>query len=274
MSTEPATASIYRWRDGQLELLDWCDMTLATVEVADSWFVTDGSALALGLHRERFLRSIGTERAAITDAASFFDAAVQLIPRTGDWFPRVELQSRAGALLLVFRLRSAPSRSRSVVLATHHGADPRSRPTVKGPDLEKLLAARTAVQERGASEAVILSPEGFVVEGAYSSLVWWRGAILCHPLDELERVDSVTARSLLTLAAALGVETFAEAVTPAELDGVELWALSALHGIRMVTEWVDGPSLAESPGRHRVWSERLVALRHPLPGSDSKPPRE
>jgi hypothetical protein len=54
-------------------------------------------------------------------------------------------------------------------------------------------------------------------------------------------------------------------VTPAELDGTELWALSALHGIRIVTSWVDGPQLAEQPGRLATWRTRLDALRKPLP---------
>ena len=152
-----------------------------------------------------------------------------------DWFPRVELQSRSGAPLLVFRLRSAPERERSVVVATAPAPDPRTAPWTKGPDLATMLRLRTDVQSLGAGEAVILDDDGFVVEGAYSSLVWWRGSILCTPPDDFGRVPSVTARSLLTLASALGTETFAEAVTPAELDGVELWALSALHGPRIVT---------------------------------------
>ena len=47
-------------------------------------------------------------------------------------------------------------------------------------------------------------------------------------------------------------------------DGTELWALSALHGIRIVTAWVDGPSLAEKPGRLAQWRTRLDALRKPV----------
>jgi len=150
------------------------------------------------------------------------------------------------------------------VLATWRGRDPRTVPRVKGPDLDSMLRIRTDVQKQGADEAVILTPDGYVVEGAYSSLLWWRGDILCGPPAEFERVDSVTARSVLTLAAALGLDTHEEAVTPAELDGTELWALSALHGIRIATSWVDGPSLAEQPGRLATWRARLDALRRPI----------
>jgi hypothetical protein len=250
------TSAIYRWHENELVLLEYCDMAGVTVEVADSWLVSDGRTLALGLHRDRFLAGIGTR----VDAIGFWDAAMALVPDTGDWFPRVELQLRAGAYLLVFRLRSAPERSRSVVLATSPGPDPRTVPLVKGPDLDTMQRLRTAVQPLGATEAVILTDDGFVVEGAYSALVWWRGSILCTPPAEFDRIDSVTAKSLITLATALGVETFAEAVTPAELDGVELWALSALHGPRIATGWIDGPSLAELPGRLGTWRKRLDAL--------------
>jgi len=265
MSTpEHPTAAIYRWHEGALEHLDYCDMTDTVVEVADSWLVTEGRTLALQLHRSRFLDSISEARYDEVDPISFWDAAIAAIPREGDWFPRVELQSRGGAPLLVFRLRSAPERSVDVVVATHNGADPRTQPTIKGPDLESMLRIRTAVQAVGAGEAVILNDDGYIVEGAYSALVWWRGAILCSAPAEFPRVNSVTARSLIGLAEALGVETYTEALTPAELEGTELWALSALHGARIVTAWHDGPVLAELPGRLRLWRDKLAALRHSL----------
>lgn len=256
--------SIYRWHERALSPLEYCDMTAALVEAADSWLVTDGKALALSLHRERFLRSIGPQWAGVIDPEAFWDAAIALVPREGDWFPRVELQSRGGSPLLVFRLRSAPERTRSVIVAQYKGLEKAIAPTVKGPDLEKMQRIRTAAQASGAGEAVLLTPDGFVVEGAYSGLLWWRGEILCAPLAEFARIDSVTVRSVLTLAVALGVEVHEEAVTPAELDGVELWALNALHGIRIVTRWVDGPALAELPGRLGAWRARLEALRQPL----------
>lgn len=241
-----------------MHALEYCDMTDARIAVADSWLVTAGTALALDLHRSRFL-------AVATGAEEFWDAAIALVPPTGDWFPRVELQLRGDGEQLVFRLRSAPELTRSLRLATHRGPDPRSSPLTKGPDTDALLAVRTAAQLRGADEAVILSPEGYVVEGAYSALLWWRGEILCAPSLDLERVASVTARSVIALATALGVEVYYESVSPAELDGVELWALSALQGIRIVTEWGDGPAMAELPGRLASWRGRLDRLRRPVP---------
>lgn len=259
--------SIYRWRGGEgtgLEALEYCDMTQTRIEVADSCLVTDGRALGLDLHRSRFFDSIPFGAAGDLDVDAFWDAAIATIPREGDWFPRVELHSRDGGPRLVFRLRSAPERRRSAVLASWTGRDPRTAPSIKGPDLEAMLRIRTSVQAVGADEAIILTPDGYVVEGAYSALLWWRGEILCYPPLEFERVSSVTARTVLTLAGALGIDTVEEASLPSELDGTELWVLSALHGIRIATAWVDGPELAEKPGRLAAWRTRMTALARPI----------
>lgn len=286
-----SAAPISRWRDGALEPLDYCDFTDSTIAAADSWFVTGGTALALAEHRARFLTAVPGDP---DQAARFWDAAITAIPAEGDWFPRVEAHDAGGATAFLFRLRAAPQRHRAAVLATWRGADPRTVPAVKGPDLQSLLRIRTAVQGKGADDAVLLTPDGFVVDGATSALLWWRGDILCGPpatpvaepveasdrstssghidrpsdrdtpLDPFARVDSVTSRSILTLARALGHDTHEEAVTPAELDGTEVWAVNALHGIRIVTVWIDGPRTAERPGRLGSWRARLDALRKPI----------
>jgi branched-subunit amino acid aminotransferase/4-amino-4-deoxychorismate lyase len=257
--------SIYRWHGGELVALEYCDMADTTIEVADSWFVTDGTVLALGLHRDRFLNSMAPDARTATRAEEFWAAALALVPRSGEWFPRVELQRRAGSLLLVFRLRSAPDRTNNLAEVTWPGRDPRTVPGTKGPDLDAMTRVRTIAQASGASEAVILSDDGYIVEDSHSGLLWWRGGILCGPPRDLARVDSVTVRSLLALATALGVETYEESVTPSEIADTELWSLNALHGIRIVTKWVDGPPLAQLPGRLGLWRARMDALRKPIP---------
>jgi len=258
----PSESSTHRWHEGELHLLDYCDLTDTRIAAADSWLVADGAVLALDLHRQRFFEAADGR---IDDLGMFWQAAMAAIPHTGSWFPRVEVQLRGSSRLAVFRLRGAPVRSRSVRLASHEGSDPRTAPRIKGPDTEVLLRLRTDAQGAGADEAVILSPDGFVVEGAYSAILWWRGDVLCAPSPDLDRVDSVTARSVIALANALGVEVYYESIVPAQLEGCEIWALSALHGIRIVTAWVDGPAPAELPGRLASWRSRLDRLRRPLP---------
>ena len=157
MSTPTApTSAVYRWHDDALQLLDYCDMADTTVEAADSWLVSDGRTLALDLHRSRFL-------AAAPDGEAFWDAAVAAVPREGDWFPRVELQSRSGSPLFVLRLRSAPARTRSVVVATHAGTDPRTRPAVvvatgaaRPAALTLVATARAAAPARTARRSRVM----------------------------------------------------------------------------------------------------------------------
>lgn len=266
-----SVATTYRWTGDSLEARDDCDVLPATIEAADSWLVADGTVLALDLHRARFFGAIPPEQAAAVNLDAFWDAAIAAIPRTGDWFPRVESRMQAGSPQVLFRLRDAPERSRSVVLATHGGRDPRTAPRIKGPDLESMVRLRTAVQERGAGEAVILTPDGWIAEGTTTALAWWRGDALAIPQDDIARIDSVTLRSVLALATAMGVDILHETARPDDLDGCEVWALNALHGIRIVTAWIhpstgsgNGVAVAEEPGRLDAWRRRLDALRRPL----------
>jgi branched-subunit amino acid aminotransferase/4-amino-4-deoxychorismate lyase len=195
---------------------------------------------------------------------AFWSAALAVIPRTGRFFPRVELTAPGGTRRLSLRLRPAPPASTSVTAITHVGPDPRSQPAVKGPDLAAMAAVRALAQRRGAQEAVITTADGFVVEGATTGLLWWRGTTLCAPSPEFERVDSITAKSAIMLATALGTPVRYEAARPKDLDGLEMWAVNALHGIRIITSWVDGPRPAALPHRLATWRSRLGALTQPL----------
>ena len=304
-----STATTLLWRGGLLEPLPdarrGADCVGAvdtgaaepTLLVADSWLVDEGRVRALDVHRDRFAGSVDAATAGMPgrptpdDVDAFWTAVVARLPRTGRWFPRVELvgvdgtgttdaaggvdgrdatggadSTRASSVALRLRLRPAPPASATVVLATA-AHDPRVSPLVKGPDLVALGRVRDEARSRGADEAVVLSGDGHVVDGAWSSIVWWRGDALCLPSDDLPRLPGVTVRTLATLAAVMGVDVLHEHARPDELSGFEVWTTSALHGIRIATGWVDGPSPAEQPGRLALWRSRLDALRRPLPSA-------
>jgi branched-subunit amino acid aminotransferase/4-amino-4-deoxychorismate lyase len=132
-----------------------------------------------------------------------------------------------------------------------------------------MVRLRTEAQRRGADEAVILSPEGHVVEGSTTSISWWEGGTLCVPDRSFARIPSITERTVVALATALGIPVEERRARPEELDGREVWALNALHGIRIATAWQGGPAgLAEEPGRLSRWRLRLDALRRPIPRPD------
>ena len=258
-----ASTTLWDWRGGGLVIVDHCELDEAALLVADSFLVSAGAVLALALHRERFIDSAvesGFSDRAELDA--FWRTCLAVIPHDGDWFPRFELVTLRDAHLLRFRLRTAPALTDSVVLATADG-DPRRVPQLKGPDLAALSRLRQQAQRQGAQEAVILD-DGRVSDGSTTALLWWRGDTLFTPPLVLPRVDSVAARTVRGVAAALRVPVDEEAVTPAELEGTTMWAVNALHGIRAVERWVDGPALHQDPARTTAWRARLTALARPL----------
>lgn len=268
-----SSTTLLHW-SGHALVADQDDPSRYEIAAADSLLVHHGRAFALGMHYERFVRAVvarGGLQNGITESSirAFWDAAFGTIPLEGAWFPRVELQSDAGATRLAFRQRAAPEITRSVTLVTHQGPDPRRVPSIKGPDLAVLVSERRRVQHRGADDVVLVTERGHVIDAGTNALVWWRGETLCGPPPESEdadfaRVQSVTANTLFGLASALGIDSRTERTSPEDLDGAEVWALNALHGIRMVTGWVNGPKLAEKPGRIRAWRDRRDALRAPI----------
>jgi branched-subunit amino acid aminotransferase/4-amino-4-deoxychorismate lyase len=263
--------SASRWRDGRFEPLDTCELRPMRVVAADSWLLADGTALGLDAHRARFLGSIppGAELGTEVDAAGFWDAAITALPRSGTWFPRLELRAVGddpdARPEFVLRVRPAPELRRDIVLVTHDGPEPRRAPATKGPDLERLTALRTAAQGRGADDAVLLATDGSLAETTTANLAWWHGDALCVPDDDIPQLPGVTVGALVVLATALGVEVHRVRAAPEDLDGLEIWALNALHGIRIVTAWPGGPSPAAEPGRLTAWRHRLDTLRRRLP---------
>ncbi|WP_285116893.1 aminotransferase class IV [Leifsonia sp. fls2-241-R2A-40a] len=257
-------STIADWADGGLRVRDDCELVETELLAADSFLVESGRALALGLHRARFMETAREQGFAGTDELdAFWTAGVAALPRSGPWFPRFELVRARDALRLRFRLRTAPPLTSALVVATAE-TDPRRTPSLKGPDIDRLSALRQRAQRRGAQEAVILDG-GSVTDGATTALLWWRGDALFAPPFSLPRVDSVAARTVRGIAAALGVPVEEEAVRPSELDGAVVWAVNALHGIRAVTAWVDGPAVAQDAARTDAWRARFAALARPLP---------
>lgn len=238
---------LHAWTSEGWRVVDWCDPHEGCLLVADSWRVREGRVRGLDRHRARFLGAVADRH---PDAEAAFDAALAVLPRTGDVFPRIELRERGGGTALTLRLRPTPPTSADVVVATAPH-DPRTRPLIKGPDLDALQRLRVAVHPLGAGEAVIVDAQGRVVEGAYSGLLWWRGETLVQPAAGLARIPSVTVSLVLDAARAEGVAITSEEAAPHDLAACELWVLSALHGLRVATAWVDGPTLA-----HPVHAER------------------
>lgn len=256
-----ATVILYEWA-GALVAREGGEPESALL-AADSFLVDGGRVVAPDLHRHRFMESARRQGFGdVSELTRFWTAAIAALPAAGRWFPRFELARTGEIVSLRLRVRPAPSRGGALVVATAAG-DPRRFPGVKGPDIDRLSVVRRRAEQCGAQEAVILD-RGRVADGTATALLWWRGRTLCAPPRTIPRVDSVTARALGGIAAELGITVEEEDARPAELDGSVLWAVNALHGIREVAGWADGPELRRDPPRAAVWQSRLAALATPV----------
>ena len=235
------------------------------VLIADSFLVVEGRVRSLNLHIDRFTRAIEFKHPELTEhLPHFFEAAWQLIPRTGRLFPRLELRGeQAPTLSLV--VREAPAQLGLATLWTYPEPDPRLDLTVKGPELALGTELRAQAQALGADEAILLTKDGEISEGALSSLVWWRGDLLCAPGNEIPWLESVTRTEIFTIAMSMNIKTRYEHVTPEDLVGHELWLLSSLQGIRPVVNWL-GVSDTFAEGSHiQQFERRMQMLLQELP---------
>jgi branched-subunit amino acid aminotransferase/4-amino-4-deoxychorismate lyase len=227
--------------------------------VADSFLVKDGKVRSLNLHIDRFLRGAALKAPTVKDRIEDFLAkSLALIPKTGSYFPRIEIQ-RIPEPVLVFKLRPAPELLKTAILWSYPEADPRQDLSTKGPELLLGAELRSKAIANGADEAILLNQDGKISEGALSSLVWWREGVLCAPEDDIPWLESVTRQEIFEIAISLGIETRLEHSEPKDLVGLELWLLSSLHGIRVVTSWV-GVSAEFSEGNHVAEFELRMSL--------------
>jgi branched-subunit amino acid aminotransferase/4-amino-4-deoxychorismate lyase len=224
---------------------------------ADSWLVDDGRTRAVDRHWARFSATCG-EHGVEPEALAAFRARVErALPARGRWFPRVEL--RADGELAV-RVRPAPAREPTVVAWIADVPDPRRAPRHKGPDLERLAALRERAAAHGAGEAVLAGADGRLLEGAFTSLLWWEGETLCVVPDDAPILPGITRALLIELARERDTPVAQRRPAPQELAGCEAWLTSALHGIRAVTRWAEGgPTAGEAP-RAAAWQRLLDGL--------------
>jgi len=260
------SSRLYQFSGEALGAIDWCGPHSGETLVADSWFVDEGRSVALNRHHARFVES-AVQKAGLDHAlvAAFLAAVTEAIPRQGAWFPRIEVANTRGGATLRYRERSAPDREATVSLAVGD-RDPRTSPHHKGPDMEALMALRASVSALGATEALIVSPTGQLIEGAYSTVVWWGPG--CQHLSVVPsatpRIPSVTESVVVDIAHQRGLAVQEETVTMSELEGAEVWILSALHGIRHTSHIVEGPKVNPDTTRRDEWQQAWWDTSSPL----------
>ncbi|PCC49956.1 aminotransferase class IV [Brevibacterium aurantiacum] len=231
------------------------------LRVADSWFVGDGKVRAFDRHRRRFSKAALEVGCTDADSTDFWSALIDLIPRSGEWFPRVEILGNDQPVL-GFRLRLAPPRTDEPSAWIPPFSDPRRHPQTKGPDIARLSDLRTqAYEEHRCDELLLVDERGFAVESATSSLLWWEGDTLCIPHPDLAQLPGVTRSVIQDEARRRSISIEYRRVQPDDLPGHEVWLVNALHGIRRIRAFSGqlNYECARAPKRFWEWKVWLDA---------------
>jgi branched-subunit amino acid aminotransferase/4-amino-4-deoxychorismate lyase len=238
--------SVLRWTAAGLR--DTPGAAAGPLLAADSWLVDGGAVRAEDAHWARFGEACRAHGIDAAELARFRAAATAAVPATGRWFPRVELGERG----LVLRVRPAPPPAGEARVVVGTPGDPRRCPRRKGPDLALLASLRERALAAGADELLLCDEAGALLEGALSSLLWWEGGTLWTTPDE-HTLPGITRALLLDGARLRGIGVRVRSPLPRELAGLEVWLTSALHGIRVVSAWLDPAQAAGPPERAAAW---------------------
>ncbi len=249
----------YLYKNGTLAAISEPAEQEVGLAVADSLLIENGATHAIEQHKARFTSGVAiVSPEHLEDLPSFFEQSFALIPRTGRWWPRFELHlGSESPSQLFFRLRKAPDPLGKLTVWTLPEPDPRINPSIKGPDLSLGQQLRRKAKMNGADEAIILNSEGYISEGALSSLLWWRDDVLFAPSDAVRWLPSVTRNLVLEIAKQSGFEVRLVRAKPSELIGCEVWLLSALNGIREVEHWIDLGGPLAKPKHLEAFNKRM-----------------
>jgi len=216
--------------------------------VIDSFLLVDGVVSELGLHIDRFVRSVSGFVSLGVSAAELESMVRACLPQVGEWFPRLECHAvdRGGPCEVYLWVRPAPARRVATRLWVPAGSDPRERPEIKGWDLPALMDMRAEAVRQGADDALLLAAAtGDAIETTTGALVAWVG-------DHLVTADagvlpSVTWRRTIAGVRAAGIRVVSGAVSVKELRRLPCAVGNALHGWTPVVAIQDAHTVTRSP---------------------------
>ena len=219
-----------------------------------------GHPFALGDHLDRLERSAGAIELAF-DRASLESEIEALLSELGAADGQLRLLiTRAGRRIAI--TEPLPERADAIRLATVTYSPSVILTGVKSLSYAANMQATRLAQAQGAEEAVLVTPDGTVLEAPTSTLFWVspQGG-LRTPSLESGVLDSITRARIV---AAIEVEEGAWPVADLRAAG-EAFLASTTREVQAVSA-IDGVELAEAPGeRTREANEKFAeALRREL----------
>ena len=104
-----------------------------------------------------------------------------------------------------------------------------------------MLTIREKIVETDADEGILTTPKGFLLEGLTTSIIWWENETLCTVPPSHRILPGVTAQLIQSLATEKHTRIAHRLRKPQDLNGCEVWAVNALHGIRQAIDWKHAP---------------------------------
>lgn len=184
------------------------------------------------------------------------DAAVRITVTGGLDGGGIDRQAASPPSVLILARPTIRSRAIQAIRACRaHGDAHRPMPSVKSIGYLGSALARLAAREQGCDEALVVSPDGHVLEGANSTIFARLGNVLVTPRLDGTILPSVTRRIVLELARADGIATKQASIRWDELLAArEVLSVGSVREIAAVVA-VDGLPIGN--GRPGAFGRRL-----------------
>jgi branched-chain amino acid aminotransferase len=216
----------------------------------------EGRPFALDDHLARMERSAANLRLP-ADVAALRSEVEGLLERAGPVEALLRLVITRGGRRLAL-IEPLPGHPPAIRLATVTFAPTRVLDGIKSLSYAGNMLATRLAKERGADEALLVTPHGRVLEGPTSTFMWASGGTLRTPPLGEHILDSITRRLLLE-----ELEIAEETCTLDDLAGAdEAFLTSTVREVQAIAAIddselpVDGPLTQEAARRLR---ERIVA---------------
>jgi branched-chain amino acid aminotransferase len=197
---------------------------------------------------------LASELAAVIDktleANSLRDARVRLTVSAGRGGGRPDLSSSTAPTVLVVAEPAPPDPGPAVLAIASQRVD-RSRPLPRAKTANYLasIVALAEARHAGADDALLLHPDGDIVEAATANVFLITSGRLLTPPLAAGPLPGVTREAVLECARSLGLHAEERSLTPPQLGTVEEMLLTnSVVGVRAVSSVVDRWTGTHVPG--------------------------
>ncbi len=255
------STSYYLWQNG-FRIVE--GQASCRADVAESWRVQEGTMRGRQEHMHRWVQScsqvLGMQIGGL--ARQVFEAALEQLPRHGDWFPRLDLHLEPSPHFNL-QIRPCPELKTVLRLDPHGWDDPRQYPARKGPDLNRLADLRQKSLQSGFDEGFLISGHHIISEGIYCSFIWWRDGQCYRTAPSIATLPGITLSLLECLSTTIGIKLQHGILRTDELFAGPLWACNALHGLMEVSH-IGTTALPRNPTDLIRWRQALQSTQRPL----------